>query len=437
MKYFGTDGIRGLAYDFITYDMAYSVGRSLGLLEKKRVIVCRDTRESGHMIVKALKKGIIDAGLEVLDIDILATPVLAFMTIKMDCFGVMITASHNPYTDNGLKVFNRGKKTIENEERVIEDVIDEKIILEVIPGEKELDYYNPLYNYSKLFKNFHCKSERKIVLDLANGAAIKSAKFIFNQYCSNMTFIGDNPNGYNINELVGSTHISSLREYLVANKFDLGLSFDGDGDRVLAVSQSGKIVDGDMLIYVFACYLQEKGELKNNLVVLTKMSNLGIIEALKLKGIQTIQTDIGDKYVLEAMEKYEATIGGENSGHIINRYLFVSGDGVLNGAFLLKILEEKKTTLDRLIADITFYPDRLFNIRGIDKTIANDQRVIDLVESIKTELGEQGKVLVRPSGTEPLLRISASAKTKEKVDEIIDKISDLIQRINQERMSSK
>ncbi|MCK5731604.1 MAG: phosphoglucosamine mutase, partial [Tenericutes bacterium] len=217
MKYFGTDGIRGKAYDFITHEMAYSIGRSLGLLETKMVVVARDTRESGIMIVKALKKGIIDAGLEVLDINILATPILAFMTIQNDCFGVMITASHNPYTDNGIKIFNRGMKTLPEEEKIVEDVIDGIIKLENISGGKELLYYNPLYSYSYLYKDFHFQSKKRIVLDLANGATIKSAKFIFNQYCHKLDYIGDSPDGVNINEGVGSTHLDNLICYVLNN----------------------------------------------------------------------------------------------------------------------------------------------------------------------------------------------------------------------------
>ncbi|MCK4552099.1 MAG: phosphoglucosamine mutase [Tenericutes bacterium] len=429
MKYFGTDGIRGKAYEFITHKMAYSIGRSLGLLEKKMVVVARDTRESGLMIVEALKNGIIDAGLEVLDINILATPILAFMTIQNDCFGVMITASHNPYIDNGLKIFNRGLKTLPKEEKIVEDVIDGIIKLENVLGGEELAYYNPLDSYSSLFKDFHFKSKKNIVLDLANGATIKSAKFIFNQYCDNLDYIGDTPDGYNINKDVGSTHLDNLVNYVLNNKLDLGISFDGDGDRVLVVSKTGKIIDGDLLIYIFACYLKEIGKLSNNLVVLTKMSNLGIISALKEKGIETIQTDIGDKYVIRAMEEKDAILGGENSGHIINKYLFISGDGVLNAAFLLKILEEKNISIDELIKDVTFYPDRLYNIRDIDKSLVKDKRIIDLVNDISTRLGENGKVLVRASGTEPLIRISASAKTQEEVDRIIKTIEDKLNQI--------
>ncbi len=430
MKYFGTDGIRGSAYDYITYEMAYAVGRSLGLLENKKVMIARDTRESGNMISRALKSGIIDAGLEVMDFGIIATPILAHMSIKEKCAGVMITASHNPYYDNGIKVFYKGKKTTEEQEIIIEAVIDGAIPLSVIAGGKELDFVDPLPLYNKLFKNIKVISQRKIILDLANGATISSAKYVFDKICKNVDYIGDKPDGLNINKGVGSTHIDSLASYVVELGYDLGFSFDGDGDRVLAVDHTGRIIDGDLLIYIIACYLKEKRLLNNNLVVLTKMSNLGIISALKAKGIETIQTDIGDKYVLEALSQKKATIGGENSGHIINRYLLDTGDGVLNAAFILKILEEKGVTIEQLIKDVTFYPDRLFNLRGIDRNLVNDPRIIELVETIQYHLGSEGKVLVRPSGTEPLVRISASAKTQEEVDAIIKEISEKFQEIS-------
>lgn len=433
MKYFGTDGIRGVAYEYITHDMAYAVGRSLGLLEQKKVVVSRDTRESGHMIVKAIKEGIIDAGLEVLDLDIQSTPVLAFMSIREQCFGVMITASHNPYHDNGIKVFNKGIKTLPVEEQVIEDVIDQKVMLDRIPGGKELPYVDPLPLYYSLYQDFITPLPIKIALDLANGASIKAAKFIFHHVSEELEFIGDNPDGYNINKDVGSTHLNFIQNFIRQEKFDIGFAFDGDGDRVLTVDRDGSIIDGDLMIYIFACYLQEKGLLKNNTVVLTKMSNMGIVEALEKRGIEVIQTDIGDKYVVQAMKDNDLILGGENSGHVINHHLFISGDGVLNAAFLIKILADTNKTLQELVADVSFYPDRLYNLRNTDKSIAKDQRIIDLVETIQSELKGKGKVLVRPSGTEPIVRISASARTIEQVDSIIQRIVDKFTEISKEK----
>ncbi|MBN2540777.1 MAG: phosphoglucosamine mutase [Bacilli bacterium] len=429
MKYFGTDGIRGLAYEFITESLAYSVGKSLRLLDTDKVIVSRDTRESGHMIVKAIKKGCLDAGLDVLDIDIQATPVLAYMTVKEQCMGIMVTASHNPYQDNGIKVFDKGFKSTPNQETVIEQVIDGAIRVPETSRGHELEYQNPLMEYTHLYDDFLGKSNLKIALDLANGAGIKNAKHIFRQISNDLEFIGDNPNGTNINLGVGSTHMNTVIDFVKQNKFDIGFAFDGDGDRVLTCDNEGKIIDGDLMIYIFACYLKEKGKLNNDIVVLTKMSNMGIVEALKKQGINTVLTDIGDKYVIQAMSSYDAVIGGENSGHVINKELFISGDGVLNAAYLVHILEEKQCRVQDLIQDIVIYPDRLHNIKTEHKDLVNHPEIVSLVEAIQYELKDHGKVLVRASGTEPLIRISASAKTEDKVDEIINRIRSALEQL--------
>ncbi len=430
MKYFGTDGIRGKAYDFINFDLAFAVGRSMQLFNCDKIIVSRDTRESGLMIMNAIKQGAKASGIDVYDIDILATPILAYMSEVYDCIGIMVTASHNPYTDNGIKIFNRGQKLSAEQELEIENVIDEKVVL--VPSNKvgvDLEDIHPLNKYNDLFKDILIRSNLSITLDFANGATIKSAKYIFNRVSSRLIFIGDEPNGKNINKDCGSTHIANLLEHLKNNKCDIGFAFDGDGDRLIAATNSGKIIDGDLMIYIFADYMMEKGLLKNNTVVLTKMSNLAVINALRAKGIKVIETKIGDKYVFEALDKYDAVLGGENSGHIINRYLFDSGDGVLNAAFLVKILMEKKADLEDLVAGIEFYPERLVNLRNIDKSLVESKEIIDLVEKIRNDLGTDGKVLVRPSGTEPIIRVSASAKTIEKVDEVIQSIIDKLNEI--------
>ncbi|HOO44217.1 MAG TPA: phosphoglucosamine mutase, partial [Bacillota bacterium] len=304
-------------------------------------------------------------------------------SIIHDCYGIMVTASHNPYHDNGIKIFNRGKKTIEQEEQVIEDVIDRLVTLDEIPGGSEVEFFNPLTSYMSLYENVITRFNGEIVLDLANGATIKSAKHVFNKISSDVDFIGDNPNGKNINEGVGSTHLDNLVEYVVNNKKDIGFAFDGDGDRVLTVTSTGKVVDGDLMIYIFARYLKEKNLLDNDLVVLTKMSNLGIIEALESHGIRAILTDIGDKYVIKAMEEYGAILGGENSGHVINKHLFISGDGVLNASFMIKVINEMGLSLDQFVEEVTFYPDRLLNLRGVDKSLVKHHEIIALVNDIE------------------------------------------------------
>lgn len=431
MKYFGTDGIRGKAYDYISESMAYAVGRSMGLLKATRVVISRDTRESGQMIIKAIKHGVLDAGLEVIDIDIQSTPILAFMSVKEKCYGIMVTASHNPYMDNGIKIFFHGRKSKKEDEEIIERVIDGEISLTKQTGGLELEYVNPLATYFSLYEPFITQSNLHICLDMANGAAIKAAKHVFQGITKELVFIGDNPNGLNINEGVGSTHMGHIQTVVKEHKLDLGFAFDGDGDRVLTVDNDGVVIDGDLMIYIFATYLKEQDELQNDTVVLTKMSNMGIIEALEQKGISVIQTDIGDKYVIQAMEETGAVLGGENSGHVINKKLFISGDGVLNAAFLVKILEEKQCQIKDLIKDVTFYPDRLYNMKNVNKSLAGHPDVLALIETIKTELNGKGKVLVRPSGTEPLLRISASAKTMDSVNRIIERIVTLIQSLEE------
>jgi len=433
MKYFGTDGIRGKAYDYINESMAYAVGRSLYLLKAKRIIISRDTRESGHMIVREIKRGILDSGLEVIDIDIQSTPVLAFMTIQKSCYGVMVTASHNPYQDNGIKIFNKGIKITPDQEKIIEDVIDGIITLNPIMQGKEILNYNPLFSYFSLYESFITPTSLKIVFDLANGASIKPAKHVLLHVSNDIEFIGDEPNGFNINQNVGSTHMEHVVNYVKENKFDIGFAFDGDGDRVLTCDSSGNIIDGDLMIYIFAIYLKENNLLKNNTVVLSKMSNLGIIEALNSKNIKVVLSDVGDKYVLQEMEKHGSILGGENSGHVINKNLFISGDGLLNAVYLIKILTEKNTTLSELIKDVVFYPDRLYNLRNVDKTLVHHPKVISLINEITKELDGKGKVLVRASGTEPLIRISASARKMELVNDIIDRIVKTLESIQQER----
>ena len=433
MKYFGTDGIRGKAETFITEDLAYSVGQSMALLHAKHVVIARDTRASGIWIVDALKRGMIEKGIDVLDLGVVPTPVLAHMSILRACYGVMVTASHNPYQDNGIKIFHQGTKTNHAQEEVIEQVIDQRMkVPETCPG-KELMANDVFERYLTLYEGLLEPTSYAIGLDLANGATVSTAALVFSQIAKNVHYIGNNPNGTNINEAVGSTHIENLAKEVVEKKLDVGFSFDGDGDRVLAVDADGSIIDGDLMIYIMAVYLKQLNLLNNHLVVLTKMSNLGIIKALKRHGINVIQTDVGDKYVVEAMQKHGADLGGENSGHIINRHLFISGDGVLNAAYILHIMQATKKSIKALIEDVSMYPDKLVNVKDVDKTLVNHPSLTSLVEQIKETLGDDGKVLLRASGTESLVRISASAKTMQEVDDIIDTIKRQLIALDQER----
>jgi phosphoglucosamine mutase len=423
MKYFGTDGIRGVAYDFITKDLAFLVGTSLNVLDLPNVVIGRDTRESGPTLVEAIIDGANSVGLNTLDLGVVSTPMLSHISAKLGYIGVMITASHNPYQDNGIKVFKCGKKLYASEEEALERILRGEIA--VHPGStsgKSLASVDAYQLYTKLYKDMEVKTSLKIGLDLANGATYEIGKRVFQKITNDLFIIGDQPDGKNINLGVGSTHIEALIELVKSHKLDVDFAFDGDGDRLMAVGSEGDVFDGDKLIYVIANYLNQKNRLNNHTVVLTKMSNLGIIKALAKHGIVTVQTDVGDKYVLEALENNDYTLGGENSGHVINRYLLNTGDGVLNAVTLIKILNESDQTLKQLTADIHMYSDRLVNLKNIDKNLIKDPRVIKTVENVKHRLGDEGQVLLRASGTEPLIRVSVQAKTDDLVNLAIDEI---------------
>jgi phosphoglucosamine mutase len=285
-----------------------------------------------------------------------------------------------------------------------------------------------LDEYFDLYENFSINQNLKIGLDLANGATTTSALKVLPKFVSSYQVIGCQPDGLNINKECGSTHLDKLRELVLNSNLDLGIAFDGDGDRVLVVDKDGEIIDGDMLIFIFAKYLKDINKLNNDVVVLSKMSNIGIIKALEALNIRVIQTDVGDKYIFRALASENGVLGGENSGHIINKTLLKSGDGVLNAYFLLKVLNHYQTNLTALKKEVTYYPDKLINIKNIEKAVVNDSDIIKKVDFYRKKLGSDGKILVRASGTEPLVRVSVSAKTEELVDEIIN---DLVAKIKE------
>lgn len=430
-KYFGTDGIRGKAYEFLSSQLANVVGQSLVVLDNELLLIAKDTRESGIMLVEAIKAGAMASGIDVIDLGVLPTPVLAYLSKIHHSIGVMVTASHNPYQDNGIKIFDSGNKLFAQMETKIERMLDgiEKIPTRSKIG-KELSIADPFSEYHKLFTSIFVPSHLAIGLDLANGATCATAKQIFSAFSPSIFYIGDTPDGKNINQQVGSTHLDAIISLVRTNHLDLGFAFDGDGDRVLVVDANGTVYDGDYLIYILADYLKANRLLKHDTVVLTKMSNLGIIKALSELGIRTIQTDIGDKYVLEELQKNNYVLGGENSGHIINRTLLETGDGVLNAALILRILTVSGRSLAELTSRITMYPDQLLNLRGIPSALATHPDVQALVESIRVELGTDGKILVRASGTEPLIRIFVSASTKEIVENKVEEIRLLLESLS-------
>jgi phosphoglucosamine mutase len=428
--YFGTDGIRGEADTFLTVELAYKVGYSLSKLSVKQVMIGQDTRESSPRLEQAIKKGALDAGINVLSLGVVPTPVLAYMSQEHQCFGVMITASHNPFQDNGIKIFRYGKKLFLEEEAILEAFLHEELLKNesITPG-IVMETLDAFHDYLAIYNSFIRPTLARIVLDFANGATYQYGPKLFTSIAKNAIIVGNQPNGLNINLGVGSTHLETIKNIIIDQKLDYGFAFDGDGDRLLMVDHQGQVVDGDKLIYVIACYLKEKSILQHDTVVLTKMSNLGIIKALKDKGISVVTTDVGDKYVIDALDQADYQLGGENSGHVINRRFINTGDGLLNAAFLISIMEETKQNIQELTKAIQFFPDKLVNIRNINKELVHHPLMKKKVAEIAQLLGENGKILVRASGTEPLVRISCSAPTMEQVDTFISTLVELFNKL--------
>ena len=426
MKYFGTDGIRGIPNQKLNLELITSVGKALSVLDNPRIIVGTDTRESKDMIAYALIAGALSKGLNVEYVEVIPTPGVIFLSKLKQAIGVMITASHNPYFYNGIKIIKEGRKLKKEEEETIENYINQPSSYEASIGK---------FMYSKaLLKEYHkalCQhiypSNLKIVLDCANGATYKTAPLIFSLITNSLVVLHNHPNGVNINEKCGSTHLDSLSSAVIEKQCDLGIAFDGDGDRILCVDKNGVPVDGDILIYILACYLKEKGKLKNNQIALSVMSNLGIIQALRKKGIEVIETPVGDKYIAEALNAYDLSIGGENSGHIIVPEISSTGDGILIAMKLIQVLEETHTTLEDWLKEIALYPDVLQNV-----VVQNKEKVMGIplqkeIELMKEELHQDCKIIVRPSGTEDFIRVSVMAKTKELVDKYKAKLLTFIQ----------
>lgn len=423
IKYFGTDGIRGKAYEFISEHLAYQVGLALQVLANDKLIIGRDTRESGLYLATKIIEGANEVGIRAYDVGVVSTPMLSYLSKYFDSLGVMITASHNPHTDNGIKIFKAGKKIFSKEEADIEGVLNG--IVPVTKNEIEeanLILFDPIDLYLKLFKQIIMRTNMKIGLDFANGATYEIGKIIFSKISSNLEFIGDKPNGKNINENVGATNLNALFNLIQEKQLDLGFAFDGDGDRIMVVDSNGNIYDGDLLIYIFAVYLNNQGLLKDNAVVLTRMSNLGILKALREQGINVIWTDVGDKYVLETLETNNLILGGENSGHIINLLLLDTGDGLLNAVYLVKVIVESGKSLEELTRGVILYPNQTYNLKNVNKIMVNHEAVLAKIDLLRKRLGEDGKIIVRASGTEPVIRITVSASTLSEVDQIIDDI---------------
>jgi len=434
-KYFGTDGIRGRYGIELNNSIAFKLGQSLkSVLGTERLVIGMDTRESGSELLYSVASGAQSMKIDVMIAGVVSTPLISHYSKEKGITGVMITASHNPYTDNGLKVFNKGNKLLESEELAIEKHIDDKEkfnitnIGKTYSGEEVLDLYADLIESLDLEE-----IDLKVGYDSANGANYLIAKGIIEELCIESYQIGNTPDGKNINLNCGSTHLESIKELVIEKKLDIGLSFDGDGDRILVIDQDGDEIDGDLLIYILATYLKENNRLNKDTVVLTQMSNLGVIKAFERQGINVVLTGVGDKYVLEELNNNDYSIGGENSGHIILKEFLNTGDGLLVGIYLLKILKEKGLTLKELTKDVKMWPQQMVNIRTYKKEALEDERVLKVIQEVKNILKDDGKVLVRASGTEPLLRVTLSCELQEDLDKYMDMIVSTIKKAAEEK----
>lgn len=429
-KYFGTDGIRGVAFEKLNAELAFKVGLAIGKVVKpKQIVIGTDTRQSNNMLAYSLASGAMSQGVDVLFAGVVSTPMIAYYSEMHQIIGVMITASHNPYYDNGIKIFDKGFKTVDELELKIEAVMDHGPF-------DVLDKWGNLTlteEVEKLYLAFYEKlglkpSKLSIVYDSAHGASYQISNKLFNKYHKHTHQINNQPDGLNINVECGSTHMEMIANVVKSRKADIGFAFDGDADRCLVVNSKGEVVDGDQMIYLFATYLKSKGELPKNHVVLTKMSNPGMLKKLKDNGISYSLTDVGDKYVFKEMNDHGYGLGGEASGHIILNHIMHSGDGVLSALYLLKIIEESGKTLDELLGEIKLYPLKMINIKNVDKGVLKRDSVINLLEDVKKILNDDYLLLVRPSGTEPLIRVTMSYQDEKVLDREINRIVELIKK---------
>lgn len=441
-KYFGTDGVRGEANVELTPELAFKLGRFGGYVlsqhetDVPRVFVARDTRISGQMLESALVAGLLSVGIHIYKLGVLATPGVAHLVkAEKASAGVMISASHNPAQDNGIKFFaGDGFKLDDALEAEIEALLDAEEDTLPRPSAQGLgdvvEYPEGLRKYQQFLVSTGTELEgMKVALDTANGAAATSARQIFADLGADLTVIAENPDGLNINEGVGSTHPEKLQELVKETGSQIGLAFDGDSDRLIAVDENGDLVDGDRIMYIIGKYLADRGLLAKNTIVTTVMSNLGFHKALDREGIEKAVTAVGDRYVVEEMRKEGYNIGGEQSGHVILMDYNTTGDGQLTAVQLTKIMKETGKTLSELAAEVTIYPQKLVNIR-VENSMKDKSMEVPaiaaIIEKMEAEMAGNGRILVRPSGTEPLLRVMAEAPTDAEVHYYVDTIADVV-----------
>ena len=439
-KYFGTDGFRGEANVKLTVEHAYKVGRYLGWYYKKdnyrpQIVIGKDTRRSSYMFEYALVAGLTASGADVSLLHVTTTPSVSYVvrTEGFDC-GIMISASHNPYYDNGIKLLNRnGQKMEAVVEEKIEKYIDGEI--EELPFAKREEigcatdfsvgrnrYIGYLISLpTRSFKN------KRVGLDCSNGSASAIAKSVFDALGAKTFVIHNNPDGTNINTNCGSTHMESLQKFVVENNLDVGFAYDGDADRCLAVDENGKLIDGDLIMYICGKYMKEKEKLRNDTVVTTVMSNIGLYKAFDREGIKYEKTNVGDKYVYENMVQNGHSLGGEQSGHIIFSKHARTGDGILTSLMIMEVIMETKQSLSKLYEEVKIFPQLLKNVRVVDKKTARENpAMIAAVEAVAKELGDDGRILVRESGTEPLIRVMVEAETDELCEKYVNQVIEVI-----------
>ena len=439
-KYFGTDGFRGEANVQLTVDHAFKVGRYVGWYygrdHKAKIVIGKDTRRSSYMFEYALVAGLTASGADAYLLHVTTTPSFSYVvrTEDFDC-GIMISASHNPFYDNGIKLLNGNGQKIEAEvEARIEAYLDGK--LEELPlatGEdigRTVDFASGRNRYIGYLISIPCRDFKniRVGLDCSNGSSSAIAKSVFDALRAKTYVINNEPDGTNINTNCGSTHIEVLQRFVVEKGLDVGFAYDGDADRCIAVDHRGNIIDGDKIMYVCGKYLREQGRLNGNTVVTTVMSNMGLYKALEREGISYEQTAVGDKYVAENMLENNYSIGGEQSGHIIFSKYSATGDGILTSLMLMEACVEKKTTLCDLAKEMKVYPQILRNVRVADKVAARENpKVKEAVETAARALGTDGRILVRESGTEPLIRVMVEAGTEDICAEHVDNVVKVIE----------
>ena len=439
-KYFGTDGFRGEANKNLTFEHAVQIGRFLGwyygenMGKKAKIVIGKDTRRSSYMFEYALCTGLMASGADAYIMHVTTTPSVAYIT-RIDDFdcGIMISASHNPFYDNGIKLLNsKGEKMEEETLLKVEDYIDGKLEIPVAHREaigRTVDYVagrNRYIGYLISMSKYSFK-DIKVGLDVANGAAWQIAKGVFDALGAKTYVMNDSPDGYNINTDCGSTHIEHLQKFVLENGLDVGFAYDGDADRCLAVDEKGNVVTGDHIIYMYGCYMKERGKLINNKVVATIMSNFGLFKALDKVGIDYDKVNVGDKYVYENMINTGNRLGGEESGHIIFSKYATTGDGILTSLKLMEVMLAKEKPMSELAAPMVMYPQVLKNVRVHSKPDAkNDPDVQAEVAKVAEALGDNGRILLRESGTEPVIRVMVEAGSNEECEKYVDQVIDVI-----------